>query len=216
MQILEGYARITAPFDGVVTRGATITRGAFVRAASAENVEPIVTVVRSDIMVVVVDVLNNDVPVLDVGDPVTVQFDALKARGVFPGRITRTAYALEPKYGTLRARSSCRIPTAASGPVSSGASRSFWRSGKTCSVIPSLAIAAKLDSGDNTADSATGSRTGVRSRPGSSWVLAMADASRCSMASKGKATFIAIPDARLSDGQAVTIRREGTDRRPVD
>ena len=77
--------------------------GAFVRSASAGNVEPIVTVVRSDIMVVVVDVPHNDVPDLDVGDPVTVRFDALKARGGFQGRITRTAYALDPRTGTLRA-----------------------------------------------------------------------------------------------------------------
>ena len=54
-------------------------------------------------MVVVVNVPEGDVPALDVGDPVTVRIDALRDRGVFQGRITRTAYALDPRDRTLRA-----------------------------------------------------------------------------------------------------------------
>ena len=100
-QILEGYARITAPFDGIVTRR-NYHEGALVRSATAGIADPVVTVVRSDIMVVVVQVPEGDVPALDVGDPVTVRIRALKPRGVFQGRITRTAYALD-KDRTLRA-----------------------------------------------------------------------------------------------------------------
>ena len=53
-------------------------------------------------MRVVVLVPDRDVPYLDEGDPVTVQIDALGARGVFQGRIARTAYALDQDR-TLRA-----------------------------------------------------------------------------------------------------------------
>ncbi len=54
-------------------------------------------------MRVVVDVPHNDALRLDTGDPVKVWFDALGARGVYEGKIARTAYALNPKDRTLRA-----------------------------------------------------------------------------------------------------------------
>ncbi len=77
--------------------------GDLVRSANVANVDPIVTVVRTEVMRVVVAVPENDVPYLDQGDPVTVRLDALGDRGVYQGRIARTAYALDTKDRTLRA-----------------------------------------------------------------------------------------------------------------
>ncbi len=84
-QTIEGYARIRAPFDGIVTRR-NYHVGDFIRSAKVGNVEPIVTVVRTDIMRVVVRVPDVDVPYLDEGDPVMVTQNARGPR-VFHGRI---------------------------------------------------------------------------------------------------------------------------------
>ena len=202
------YTRITAPYDGFVTRR-SYHEGAFVRSADAGNGEPIVTVVRSDIMVVVVDVPHNDVPDLDVGDPVTVQFDALKARGMFQGRITRTAYALDPKYGTLRAEIVLPNPDGRLRPGLVGRVEIVLEIGENVLTIPSSAIAV-LDSTDKTADCyrvANGRAVKTRIKFG------LVDGRRIKVLDglKEGDIVIAKPDARLSDGQTVTIRREGTD-----
>ncbi len=101
-ETIEGYARIKAPFDGIVTlRNYHV--GDFIRSAKVGNAEPIVTVVRADTMRVVVGVPDADVPYLDVGDPAKIQINARGDGGVFQGRISRTAYAVDIRDRTLRA-----------------------------------------------------------------------------------------------------------------
>jgi RND family efflux transporter MFP subunit len=81
------YAKIVAPFDGVVTHRA-FHPGALIRAATEGGNQPVLTVKRTDLMRVVVLVPDRDVVLTSVGDPAVVSVDAL-ADKKFPGTLAR-------------------------------------------------------------------------------------------------------------------------------
>jgi HlyD family secretion protein len=83
------YAKIVAPFDGVVTHR-TFHLGALIRSASEGGQLPLLTVKRTDLMRVVVLVPDGDVTLTTVGDHVEVSVDALGGR-LFPGILARIA-----------------------------------------------------------------------------------------------------------------------------
>jgi HlyD family secretion protein len=99
-QVLVSYTRITAPFDGVVTRR-TFHPGAFIRSAADGMPEPLLTVMRTDLMRVVIQVPDLDVPLLDVGDKVTLAVDALKGK-VFAGTVARLGRSETSTSRTMR------------------------------------------------------------------------------------------------------------------
>src|SRR5262249_28942252 len=69
-RVLVDYTRVVAPFDGVVTQRG-FHPGAFIRSAADGEPMPLLTVRRTDLMRVVVQVPDLDVPLLDVGDKAT-------------------------------------------------------------------------------------------------------------------------------------------------
>ena len=73
------YARIVAPFDGVVTHR-TFHPGALIHSATEGGQQPLLTVKRTDMMRVVVLVPDRDVVLTKVGDPAVVSVDALDGR----------------------------------------------------------------------------------------------------------------------------------------
>ncbi len=83
------YARIVAPFDGVVTHR-TFHPGALIHSAMEGGNQPLLTVKRTDLMRVVVLVPDRDVVLTHVGDPATVSVDALDDRS-FQGTLARIA-----------------------------------------------------------------------------------------------------------------------------
>lgn len=95
------YARITSPFDGIVTRR-FVDPGALIQAAIAgNNVTPIVTVARIDIMRVFVDVPEPDAPFISRGQTAVLRVGSLP-RHAFKGSVTRYAEALDPATRTMR------------------------------------------------------------------------------------------------------------------
>ena len=101
---LMDYAKIVAPFDGVVTKR-HVDPGALIQhALSQTNVAPIVTVARVDTVRVFVDVPEPEAPFVKKGLPVEFKVDALPGK-VFMGTCTRFAGALEPKTRTMRTES---------------------------------------------------------------------------------------------------------------
>jgi RND family efflux transporter MFP subunit len=118
LSVLIGYATLTAPFDGVVTKR-WVDRGATIKDAGA----PLLTVMRIDTVRVLLDVPEKDVPLVDAlesrpdpnktGDPVTLRVPALVGivgDGVFTGRIQRMAQALDPNTRTMRAEVHLKNP----------------------------------------------------------------------------------------------------------
>ncbi|RMG45655.1 MAG: efflux RND transporter periplasmic adaptor subunit, partial [Acidobacteria bacterium] len=99
---LMEYARIRAPFNGVVTKRYVDPGALIQRALSQKDVSPIVTIARTDRLRLVIDVAESDVPYARPGRSVTFTVDALPDR-VFKGTLTRVARALDPKTRTMRA-----------------------------------------------------------------------------------------------------------------
>lgn len=76
-QVLVDYATIRSPYTGVVSKR-NFHPGDFVRSAdSGGDRMPVLAVERTDVMRVVVQVPERDVPFVDRGDPAIVEFDAL-------------------------------------------------------------------------------------------------------------------------------------------
>lgn len=95
-----GYAKIIAPFDGVVAlRG--YHPGEFIRSAVGGTQPPILTVIRTDLMRVVVQVPDRDLTLTDVGDPAIVNIDGLGGRE-FQGEVSRIADSENPTTRTMR------------------------------------------------------------------------------------------------------------------
>lgn len=98
---LMEYAKIQAPFDGVVTVRSADPGALIQHAASQTNVSSVVTVARVDTLRLFVDVTETDVPFVKIGIPVTLTVDAVPGR-VYRGRCTRFATSLDPKTRTMR------------------------------------------------------------------------------------------------------------------
>ena len=94
---MASYAKIIAPYDGVVTRRKVDTGQLTTPGASGE---PLFVIARSDKVTVSVGVPESDAPFVDAGDAARVRLLALDGR-TFEGKVTRTAWALDPATRTL-------------------------------------------------------------------------------------------------------------------
>jgi RND family efflux transporter MFP subunit len=99
-QVWVDYLKIISPYNGVVTRR-SFHRGDFIRAAGEGGNIPLLTVARTDIMRVIVQVPDRDVPYTDVGDSAVVEMDAL-AGEKFPGTVARFANSEDRLTRTMR------------------------------------------------------------------------------------------------------------------
>ena len=96
-EAMQGYSKILAPFDGVVTRRGIDTG----RLTTVGTVgEPLFVVTRSDILTISVGVPETDAPFVNAGDGARVRLLALDSR-TFEGKVTRTAWALDSATRTL-------------------------------------------------------------------------------------------------------------------
>lgn len=100
-QVLVHYSTIVAPFDGVVTQRSLFV-GDFVRAATDSGSRvPLLTVQRTDLFRVVVQIPDRDVPYADPGDTAVVEIDALPGKK-FPATISRIASSEDPDTRLMR------------------------------------------------------------------------------------------------------------------
>lgn len=114
------FARIIAPFDGIVTQR-TLFPGDFVRSAGeGGNPMALFTVQPTDPMRVVVYIPDSAVELADIGDPAIVEISALHEK--FPAKISRMAYSEDPQTRLMRVELDLpnpkgRILPGMSGPV---------------------------------------------------------------------------------------------------
>lgn len=99
-QVLLNYTKIVSPYDGVVT-ARNFHPGDFIRAAEQGAQHPLLNVAKTDIMRVVVQVPDQDVPFVKRGDEAEVKIDALQGRK-FNGRVSRMATVEDPHTRTMR------------------------------------------------------------------------------------------------------------------
>ena len=99
-QVFYDYTKIRSPYDGVVTQR-NYHVGHFIRTGDDTSHVPIYTVARTDVMRVVVEVPDREVPYANPGDKALVDVDALPGKH-FQGTISRIAMAEDPNSRTER------------------------------------------------------------------------------------------------------------------
>jgi multidrug resistance efflux pump len=114
VQALLEYTRVTAPFDGVVTRR-HVAPGDLVQAATASRTTPLFTVEQLDTVRVFCDVPELKVAGVAVGAPAEVKVYGLDGR-VISGKVTRVASSLTPATRTMRAEIDLKNPDEALRP----------------------------------------------------------------------------------------------------
>jgi HlyD family secretion protein len=95
-KVLVDFATITAPFNGVVTHRAFFV-GDFIRSANEANNQPLLTVKRTDLMRVVVQIPDRDAPYVSVGDEATLEIDALRGAPPLNGKVSRMTRTQDPE-----------------------------------------------------------------------------------------------------------------------
>jgi RND family efflux transporter MFP subunit len=99
-QVLLEYTKIISPYDGVITLR-QFHRGDFILAADQGGTEPLLRVAKTDVMRVVVQVPDDDVPATHPGEKAVVLIDALPGRS-FTGHVSRMADTEDPATRTMR------------------------------------------------------------------------------------------------------------------
>ena len=107
---LLGYAKLQAPFAGVVIRRHVDPGHLLQAGGGAGQGEPVFVVARVDPVRIFVDVPETDAVLVKDGTRAEVRVQALGGEG-FPGKVTRSAWALDPKGGrTLRTEIDLKNP----------------------------------------------------------------------------------------------------------
>ena len=111
VRILVNYARIRAPYAGLITRR-WADSGDFIASAANSKSEPLFTLDRVDRLRIVFDVPESESAMIQTGQRASLVVDALKGR-TFEGRIARSAGILDPRTRTLRVEAELDEPDAA-------------------------------------------------------------------------------------------------------
>ncbi len=100
LSAMSDYARIVAPFDGVITRR-NVDTGALVQAGTNSNTQalPVVSVAQSDLFRLTLPVPESAVPMIRLGTTVTVHVQALNRD--FEGKVARFADAVNQETRTM-------------------------------------------------------------------------------------------------------------------
>jgi HlyD family secretion protein len=93
-QVMLDYAKVRAPFDGVIV-ARDVDPGAFVQSAGTGHATPLLTVVRNDVVTVVMWVPEKDTPYVTRNTEAVIHLDALGEREV-RGKVTRFSNWLDP------------------------------------------------------------------------------------------------------------------------
>lgn len=96
---LQGFERVVAPFDGIITER-NVDRGALITAGSTTAETSLFTIAQDDVLRVYVNVPQPFVDLLEVGHAAQIATRSLPGR-VFDGSVARTAGALDPAARTM-------------------------------------------------------------------------------------------------------------------
>jgi RND family efflux transporter MFP subunit len=109
LSALTDYTRITAPFDGVITRR-YVDKGALVQAGTTSNTQalPVVSVAETDSFRLTLPVPESAVPAIHLGTAATVHVQALNRD--FAGRVARFADAVSQETRTMHTEVDVRNP----------------------------------------------------------------------------------------------------------
>jgi RND family efflux transporter MFP subunit len=98
--VLQNYTKIVSPYDGVITLR-SFHRGDFIRDAESGGMVPLLRVQRTDLMRVIVQIPDSEVPYVNPGDAAQIKIDALPGSHFF-GKVARCADAEDHDTRTMR------------------------------------------------------------------------------------------------------------------
>lgn len=99
-ETLADFARVVAPFDGVITQR-NVDPGTFVQNATSGNSESLLTVSRLDIVTIVTRVPDNEAPFISTNTQVHIELDNLPGV-VITGHVTRFSRSVQNSDRTMR------------------------------------------------------------------------------------------------------------------
>jgi HlyD family secretion protein len=113
-KVLRDYTVIKSPYTGVVTRR-NFQVGDFIKSADQGGAVPLLAVERTDVMRVIVQVPDRDVPYVSLGDPAVIEIDALpgvvfQTRGGQTVAVSRWSEAEDPTTRTMRTEVDVKNP----------------------------------------------------------------------------------------------------------
>lgn len=100
LRTLMRYAKVSAPFTGVIT-ARMVDPGAFVRSAADGTTTPLLTIANDDYIRVTLGIPESDVPFVHIGTKVEIDVRALGGDPI-QATVTRTAVALQADTRTMR------------------------------------------------------------------------------------------------------------------
>jgi len=95
------FAKVRAPFDGIVTRRNFFV-GDYAPAPGSGKMQPLLVVARTDALRVIIHASENDATRIKVGTPAVIRLDALTGKE-FKGKVSRIAGSIDREHRTLRA-----------------------------------------------------------------------------------------------------------------
>ncbi|HWB01206.1 MAG TPA: efflux RND transporter periplasmic adaptor subunit [Pirellulales bacterium] len=99
-KVFVAYLQLIAPYDAVIThRG--FHRGDFIKSADQGALAPMYSIARTDVMRIVSQVPDRDVPYTNPGDPAEVEIDALPGTK-FEGKVSRIARVEDARVRSMR------------------------------------------------------------------------------------------------------------------
>jgi len=215
-QTLLQYTKISAPFDGVITRRNVSTRD-FVQPAGGSKGDALFVVEKVDPVRVFVNVQELEAVWVRDGDTALIRPQSLQGQQ-FKGAVTRTAGALNPQNRTLRAE--IDLPNA-EGKLLPGmyVTATIIAEHKNVWTLPAAAVVTQSDHSfcyrlENGKAVRTPIRVGLR---GNELVEVLKIQTKSAKSAEedawenvtGAELFIASDAASLSDGQAVTLSAGG-------
>jgi multidrug efflux pump subunit AcrA (membrane-fusion protein) len=99
-QALADYAKITAPFNGVITKR-MVDPGSFVQNAATGQTDALLTIERTDIVTVYMKLPNNYAPYVDRGTEAVIEMGELPGQ-LIHGKVTRFSPSLRETDRTMR------------------------------------------------------------------------------------------------------------------
>ncbi|HEX4142836.1 MAG TPA: efflux RND transporter periplasmic adaptor subunit [Pirellulales bacterium] len=144
-KVFVDFTKIVSPYDGVVTKR-NFFRGAFIRAAEQGGIVPLLGVSRVDLMRVVAQVPDRDVPYVAIGNPAKVEIDALPG-DEFEGKVSRMADAEDPETRTMRVEIDLPNPAGTLREGMYGSATIHLVQGKKVLTIPSSCLVGNVDNG---------------------------------------------------------------------
>jgi len=105
---LQSFRRVVAPFPGIVV-ARNVDTGTLVSAGSSSSLRELFRIARIELLRVFVYVPQSEAPAVRPGLACTVEVREYRGRG-FPGKVTRTANALDPLSRTLLTEVQVRNP----------------------------------------------------------------------------------------------------------